>query len=308
MITEDQGLLMLRRANPVPETEIDAEVSDVRLHQAIEQRGSEVTQLSTQEEETPKRNRTSLAWLAAAAVVVLIGAVIILFSQGVEEPPPATDVVPTTVAPPTTTALPSTTVAESALADIPVWLGRGDGQFTPPKSKIPYAFTNAEGWNSFSVTTSEERFSVCPGVPGSNSFSKCHLASVSIHFLDYETIEETRDFLATFDGAELGEEQQIEIDGASGIRFEFTHEIAPLVGQVQGALEVPEAVGQGNDSTPLGQGPLGRSIVSIVDVDGVVVTLVFQGFDVSRGAAEDGFSTYKDDGLGIIDSIIWGTP
>ncbi|MGD2059666.1 MAG: hypothetical protein PVF87_02255 [Acidimicrobiia bacterium] len=112
MITEDQGLLMLRKANPVPETETEDQVVDVRLHQAIEQRSSEVTQLSTQEKETPKRNRTSMAWLAAAAVVILVGAAIIFFNQGAEEPPPATDVVPTTVAPPTTTPLPSTTDGE----------------------------------------------------------------------------------------------------------------------------------------------------------------------------------------------------
>jgi hypothetical protein len=312
VITEDQGLLMLRRANPVPEAEIETDVSDVRLHQAIEQRSSEVTQLSTQKQETPKRNRSSMAWLAAAAVVVLVGAAIIFFNQGAEESPPATEVVPTTVAPPTTTAPPSTTVPESALADMPVWLRSGNGQWVPAQSAIPFAFTNTDDWNSLGTALNEERFTICPSTED-GAFSLCNLASVAVLFLEPETIEETRDLLASFEGAELGEEQPITIDGAPGIRFEFTHDVASVSEQVQGEIPVPAAYvsdlggSPGSRLTPLGEGPLGRSIIFIVDVDGVVVTLSYQGVDTARGAAQDGFDTYQESGLAIVDSIIWGT-
>lgn len=303
VISEDQGLLMLRNANPVPETETEAAVIDAALHLiAVEQRSSEVTQLSTQQQETPKRNRTPVGWLAVAIALVVVGVAIVILNQGAEEAPIATDVVPTTL------AQPSTTVVESALADIPVWLGSGNGQWIPARSKIPFAFTNADDWSSANLSQTEERFSLCPTAPG-EAFSMCNLASVAVLFLEPETVDETRDFLAAFEGAELGEEQPITIDGASGMRFGFTHEVPPLVGQAQGDLAVPAAVkSTGTEQTPVGQGPLGQSVISIVDVDGVVVTLAFQGVDISRGAPEDGFETYKESGLDIIDSIIWGNP
>jgi hypothetical protein len=304
VISEDQGLLMLRNANPVPETDREAADIDAALHLvAAEQRSSEVTQLSTQEQETPKPNRTYMGWLAAALVVVLVGVAILILNRGAEEAPPATEAVSTTV------AESSTTVVESALSDIPVWMGSGNGQWTPARSKIPYAFTNDDNWNSFNLALTDERFSICPPAPGGDRASLCNLASVAVLFLDFETVDETREFLASFDGAELVDEQPVSIDGATGIRFEFTHEVPPLVGQTQGDLDVPVAATDGvSGQTPIGQGPLGRSVVSIVDVDGVIVTLSFQGFDVSRGGVEDAFATYRDDGLGIIDSIIWGNP
>lgn len=303
MKTQDQVWAALIESNPVPDVDVfGRENMDDATHLATLQKGSsEMTQLSTKEEETAQRSR-SMAWLAAAVLVVLVGVAVVLLNQGDEEAPTATD------PPPTTLAQSSTTVIESALSDIPVWLGRGNGQWTPAKSRIPYAFTNAEGWNSFHQSATEERFSLCPGIPEDATVSACNLAAVSVHFLDYETVDETREFLASFEGAELVDEQPIAIDSAPGIRFEFTHDVPPLIGQVQGGLEVPAAVDMGNDISPLGHGPFGRSIVSIVDVDGVIVTLVFQGSDVSRGAPDNGFATYKEDGLGIIDSIIWGNP
>lgn len=137
----------------------------------------------------------------------------------------------------------------------------------------------------------------------------CNLASAAVLFLEPDTVEETRDLLASFEGAQLGAQQPITIDGAPGIRFEFTHEVPPLVGQAQGDLSVPSAVETtATERTPLGEGPQGRSVVSIVDVDGVIVTLTYQGVDTSRGALEDAFETYKEAGLAIIDSIVWGSP
>lgn len=319
VISQDQGLLMLRNANPVPETEAEPADIDAHLYHTLEQRSSEVTQLTTQEKETPERTGRSMAWLAAAAIVILIGAAIVFSIQGNDEIPPATDVVPTTLAPPTTTAppttaeLPSTTVVESALADIPVWLRSGNGQWVPAQSAIPFAFTNAGGWNSLHTALSETRFTICPPTEDGAS-SLCHLASVAVLFLEPETINETRDLLASFEGAELGEEQPITIDGATGIRFEFTHDVTAQSEQVQAELNVPAAYvsdlgasGTGSRATPLGQGTMGRSIIAIVDVDGVIVTLAYQGVDAALGAPQDGFNTYRDSGLAIIDSIIWGT-
>jgi hypothetical protein len=268
----------------------------------LEQMSSEVTQLSTQKPETPKPNRTSMGWLAAAFVAVLVGVAILILNQEGEETPPATEVVSTTL------GQSSTTVIESALSDIPLWMGSGIGQWTPARSRIPFAITNGDNWNSFHLVLTDERFSLCPSHPGGGQSSLCNLASVAVLFLGFETVDETREFLASFEGAELVDEQPVSIGGATGIRFEFAHEVPPLVGQTQGDLNVPVAATDGFSLTPIGQGPLGRSIVSIVDVDGVIVTLAFQGIDVSKGGAEDAFSTYKEAGLGIIDSIIWGNP
>lgn len=306
MITEERVMATLANSNPVPDIEnIDlVQVGSASYLATLGQRSSEVTQLSTEKQKTPKPNRTSIGWLAAAFVVVVVGVAILILNQGVEETPPATEVVSTTLAQST-----STTVIESALADIPVWLGLGNGQWTPVKSAIPFAFTNDDSWNSTNQLLTEERFSICPPLPGGGAGSICNLASVSVLFLDYGTIEETRDFLASFEGAELGEEQPITIDSASGISFEFTHDVPANVGQAQGDLAVPAAVkSTATEQTPLGQGPLGRSVIFIVDVDGVVVTLAFQGDDTAQGAPQDGFNTYEESGLAIIDSIIWGNP
>lgn len=303
VITEDQGLLMLRDANPVPELQKDPVSVDAALHLIAQDQGSsEVTQLSTKDKDAPKRDRNRMGWLVAAAVALVVGVTVIVLNQGTEEPPPATSPVPTTI------VQPSTTVVESALADIPVWLRSGNGQWQPAMAAVPFAFTNADGWNSLEVALSDELFTICPASPD-GSFSMCNLASVAVLFLEPENVDKTRDFLASFEGAELGEEQSITIDGAEGIRFDFTHDVPPLVGQGQGELSIPAAVvGTGTERTPLGEGPLGRSIISIVEVDGVVVTLSFQGVDSGLGAPQDGFDTYRDEGLAIIDSIIWGTP
>lgn len=305
MKTQDQVWAALVEANPVPDVDVfGRDNMDDATHLATLQQGSsEVTQLTTKQEEKEQRGRGPVILLAAAVVVALVGVAIFLLNQGGEEAPTATDPVPTTVAEQTTT------VVESALADIPVWLGSGTGQWKPATSAIPFAFTNADDWNSLNMALTEERFSICPSPSDGPRFSMCNLASVAVLFLDYETVDETRGFLSTFEGAELGEEQPITIDGASGIRFEFTHEVPPLIGQAQGDLAVPAAVDSGSSElTPLGEGPLGRSVISIVDVDGVIVTLSFQGRDTSRGAPEEGFDTYRESGLAIIDSIIWGSP
>lgn len=317
MSIENEVMALFEEGNPVPDLDaLESATVDAAVYLVtLEQRSSEVTQLSTQEPETKKPKRTAMMrWLAAAVFVAVVGVALVIASQGTEKAPPATDVVTTTLAQPTTTlAEPTTTVAESALADIPVWLRSGNGQWVPAQSAIPFAFTNADGWNSLGTALTEERFTICPSTED-GAFQFCNLASVAVLFLEPETIEETRDLLASFERAELGEEQPITIDGAPGIRFEFTHDVASISEQVQGEIAVPAAyvsnlgASAGDRVTPLGEGPLGRSVIFIVDVDGVVVTLSYQGVDTARGAAEDGFDTYQESGLAIIDSIIWGTP
>ena len=312
MKTQEQVWTVLIESNPVPDVNaFGRENMDDATHLATLQKGSsEMTQLETRQEEDQRR-RGPILWLAAAVLVAVVGLAVLILNQGTEEPPPATNPVPTTLAPPTTEAAPTTTVAESALADIPVWLRSGNGQWVPAQSAIPFAFTNTDGWNSVGTALTEERFTICPPTEDGR-FPLCNLAIVAVLFLEPETIEETRDLLASFDGAELGEEQPITIDGAPGIRFEFTHDVASVSEQVQGEIPVPAAyvenLGSGGARlTPLGEGQLGRSIIYIVDVGGTVVTLSYQGVDTARGAAQDGFDTYREPGLAIIDSIIWGT-
>jgi len=324
VITEEKGVMMLAGANPVPQLDlVDVDVEAAMYLATLEQRSSEVTNLDTKQAEPTSPKRPLGPWLIAAAAAVILGVAIVLVTSNSETAPVATtptptsvvDAAPTTIsgqtettsAPTTTLGQSSTTVIESALSDIPLWMGSGIGQWTPARSRIPFAITNGDNWNSFNLVLTDERFSLCPSPPGGGQFPLCNLASVAVLFLGFETVDETREFLASFEEAELVDEKPISIGGATGIRFEFAHEVPPLVGQAQGDLNVPVAVTDGFGHTPIGQGPLGRSIVSIVDVDGVIVTLAFQGIDVSKGGAEDAFSTYKEAGLGIIDSIIWGS-
>lgn len=57
------------------------------------------------------------------------------------------------------------------------------------------------------------------------------------------------------------------------------------------------------DQYPLG---MGQSVVSIVDVDGTTVTLVYQGrTGGSPSDIVDGYGTFMEEGLAIIDSIVW---
>ena len=106
-----------------------------------------MTQVDTKQTQEERPRRSSLI-AAAAVVLIIVGTAVFLLTRPSEETPVVTDAVPTTAAAPTTTALPSTTVAESALTDIPVWLGSGNGQWVPARSVIPFAFTNSDNWNS----------------------------------------------------------------------------------------------------------------------------------------------------------------
>ena len=135
--------------------------------------------------------------------------------------------------------------------------------------------------------------------------SNCINASVSVLRLDRGNIEATKEFLSSLEGAELREEVPVTIGGADGIRFRFTHDISPIIGQFQGDLGVPAAVDLASEKIPIGVGPLGTGLVSIVDVAGETMTIVYQGHDASKGAVQDGFNTNMQEGLQIIDSIIW---
>ncbi len=208
----------------------------------------------------------------------------------------------------TTTTDPSTTTeSASALSGIPVWLGRGEGQFVPVKAAVPFAFTAVGGWNSAGgVFNTEDRFTICAPVADAPSASGCPWGSVSVVRLGQGDIEATKAFLAAVEGAELSNEEPVDIGGAEGIRFTYTHEVRGTPGgQAQGDIDAPVAVDSGNEKMPIGFGPLGTGIVSIVDVAGETMVVSYQAYDASRGAVDDSFNTNLEEGLQIIDSVIW---
>jgi hypothetical protein len=147
----------------------------------------------------------------------------------------------------------------------------------------------------------ETKFAICgPDVAGPiGRRSACFRASaVAVFLLEPDTVEDTRAYLGTFPGAEITDVAPVSIDGAEGVRFSFTHTLIPH--------SMPEG---GFDGLPYWQHesqeiPLGgdESIVSIVDRDGTVVTLVYQGRAVREPTA---FESNLEEGMAIIDSIIW---
>ena len=230
----------------------------------------------------------------------MAGLALILLNQRTEEPPAGST--PTTV-----TDSSPTTAAASALEGIPVYTGLGSGQFVASLSVAPYAFTLPEGWNDAGQT--EDRLTLCPDAPEELVVGDCIEAIVAILRLNLGSVEQTRDYLAGLDGAQITDVEVVAVGGAEGIRFGYTNEIAAKFGgQVQPDLDVPLAgVGEDNSQSPIGHGRTGRSIVTIVDVAGETMTLVYQGQDPSRtGGSRDAFSDNREEGLAIIDSIVWG--
>lgn len=303
---------MLGQANPIPNLD-DYELDD--LGSATLARLE--AQMSASEAPATIESRFDAGRLAliAATIVLLAGVAFVLLRQGdgstvVTDPKPDTTVAETssttTTTTTTSTVAPPTTAAVSALDDIAVWLGAGDGQWTPAQASVPFAFTTVGGWNSANVWNTPERFTICVPQANSPARSRCIDGSVSVLLLDEGDVESTRDFLLTFDGAATTDEEPVTIGGATGIRFRFTNDIQGTPGgQVQGDIGVPPAVDYGSEQIPIGVGPRGAGIVSIVDVGGTTMTIVFQGEEAARGAPEDGFNTYMAEGLKIIDSILW---
>lgn len=319
MITEEEAAYLLSEANPVPSLE-GYELDDVgpaEFLSLVRQRRSPAAgslgQQSTDGADAPMDGgKLGLVRVAAVVVVLMGGLALGLRLQDSDGstvavgPEPSTTVgsAPSTTAP--STSVPATTAPASALGGIPVWFGGGDGQWVPARASVAFAFTAVGNWNSKHVWNTPDRFTICVPADGSLRNSRCIDGSVTVIRLDQGDIEATKEFLSSFEGAELRGEEPVTIGGADGIRFRFTHEISPTPGgQFQGDLGVPSAVDSGNEKIPIGVGPLGTGLVSIVDVAGETMVIVFQGEDASRGASENGFNTNMGEGLQIIDSIIW---
>jgi hypothetical protein len=313
MIDEEEAARLLREANPIPNLDdyepqiIDRSASPVLLDEVGMQAAGHAG-----------KRRQRLLWAAAAVVVLLGGLAIAFLSQDRDQTTMVVDSVPTTTTKPPTTAKPPTTTttaapttsttteASSALSGIPVWPGRGDGQWVPARASVPFAFTAVGNWNSSNVANTEDRFTICAPVDDRPTLSGCPEGTVAIVRLGQGDIEATKAFLASVAGAELTDEEQVVIGGAKGIRFTYTHEVRGTPGgQFQGDIEAPLAIDFGSEKMPIGFGPLGKGLVSIVDVAGETMVVSYQAYDADSGAVTDGFNTNLDEALEIIDSIIW---
>ncbi|NNC79102.1 MAG: hypothetical protein HKN94_03020 [Acidimicrobiales bacterium] len=312
MISENEAALLLAEANPAPD--VDAfdldDVGPVDYRFLLEE--AEASEIA--HDESAGADGKHLPWLAAAVVVLVVGLTtwallrdgdgsIVTIDSG---PTTTVELVTSTSTAPTTTAVPATTVAASSLSGIPVWLGSGTGQWIPAQASVPFAFTAMGDWNSSQLWNTEDRFAICVPQATSRTRHNCINGSVSVVRLEQGGIEATKELLSSVDGAIVSDEEPATIGGAEGIRFLYTHAISPTPGgQFQGDLDAPIAFTDGNQQTAIGVGPLGTALVSIVDVAGETMTVVFQGEDASRGAIEDGFHTNMEEGQQIIDSIIW---
>lgn len=295
-------MTLYAEVNPVPSVDelgLVAE-SPTEYLATLDARSSEVIQLKTREDQSTDRMRPVMPWLAVAVLAIVAGVAIVLMTDDesadvVDTPPPTiVESAPTSLATPTTVA--------DKLADYPVWIGNGPGLFKAAVSPVPYAFTVPAGW--WSGGQAEDRLAIF-----SPPEAAAPAALVAVLKLEVGTVDETRDYLATFDGAVVGDSDEASLGGAEGIRFEFTHEV-PINepgGGFNPDLPVPPvAVNELGGQIPLGEGPLGRSIIWIVDVAGETMVVAYQGKDLDRGSLNDGFNDHLEEGMVIIDSIVWG--
>lgn len=120
--------------------------------------------------------------------------------------------------------------------------------------------------------------------------------------LDQGDVAQTQEFLGQLPGAQIAHVEEYTVGGAEGVRFEVSHDVGVASGGTQ--LDRPSiGVTQIGDQYPLG---IGQSVVTIVDVDGTTVTLVYQGSTGgSPSEIANGYETFMDEGLAIIDSIVW---
>jgi hypothetical protein len=302
--TQDQIWIALIEANPVPDVDVfGRENKEDATHLATLQQGSsEMTQLSTkQQEETGKRNR-SMAWLAAAALVVLAGVALLLFNQGAEEAPVATDPVPTTVAEPvpttapeatpTTQPTPTTTVdpAEAEWEAIPLGvfdLEVGQQYRSSPSGFIaPFAYTvprydEAEGRRLIRAFDSPEFvIFACEGSSG----EECG----EVFVLDprVATVEEAVESTTSRPGASFTEPTPIDVAGAEGVTFDAS-------------LDEPGSA----TLHPMSNGFDQIGILQGERVKGYFVDVAGQPVGIFVIAPETG--PFPDEAQALIESIVW---
>lgn len=304
MSNETRLLALFQEANPVPdEHAMETDVKPAAYLATLEQRSSEMTQLDTRPKRTSEQRRGRLLLVAAAAAVVL-GVAIVILTQANEERPVVTNPPVTTLVVPTT----EPEVALDPLADFEVYTGRGSGTFTAPQSTVPFALTVSDGWIGHNDGT-PARLTLCIPVPDQD-FEACliqgGLAEVAILQLDLGTIDETREYLASLDGAVLGSVEEVNVGGADGIRFEYQNQVPSWPSNVT-QPPFPVVATTGCCKVGIGFGIYGKSVVTLVDVAGTTMTLVYQGESTDRGHPYlNGFEDHFDEGMAIIDSIVWG--
>lgn len=296
MSDESRVMALLEEGNPATDVG-DAEWLEITAPAylaTLSTRSEEMTQLKTPERQRSSSKTTTMQWLAAAIAILVIGTTIVILSIGDDESPAATTLGERS---PTTMPTPST-VVDPLLEGVPTWTGQGvPGTYQPLFFEVPFVFTMpTTDW--VTGTQEPQQWAVCSPNPGSNCFER---SAVAVFVLDRGDIEQTQAFLSTFPGAEITGVEETDIGGAEGVRFEFTHDLEASSGiGVPDFGEVPSFTFNVHE-VPLGAG---RSIVNIVDVGGTVVTVVYQGRTVSLGDPTP-FDEELDDGLAIIESIVW---
>ena len=312
MTNESHVMALLEEGNPATELGDNAwsHLDAAAYLATLQERSSEMTELKTralEKRRDPGTERRRPRWvpvLVATVLALIVGTGLMLTSGSSDESPVVTQPPPTTTEVPTTTEIPTTatTAVESRLAEVPIWLGRGDpGTYQPMRFEVPFGFTLADGgWET--GVDSETMFAICgPDVPGPvGARSACFRASaVAVFLLGHETVADTETYLGTFPGAEISDVESISIDGAEGVRFSYNNDLSPHSNPEGGFDGYPWWLHE-TQEIPLGAD---KAIVTIVDVEGIVVTAVYQGRAIAEPTA---FDTNLAEGMAIIDSIIWG--
>ena len=134
----------------------------------------------------------------------------------------------------------------------------------------------------------------------------CIGAAVAILQIGKGDVNQTKEYLASLDGAEITGIEDAVFGGAPGIRFEYTNElVANQGGQIQADIDAPLVwVSQQNEQYPIG-GTVNRAIVTVVDVGGQTMTVVYQGLAAVGPDGDDAFDRFLEEGISTINSIIW---
>lgn len=294
MTSEKQAVVLLAAANPIPDEEsLDLDSVTAQLTE-LTHGSSDMTQLSTKQEDKQDRKARPLIWLAAAVTALLLGAVLLLTNRASEEIPPATDPVPTTVAEPvpttapettpTTQGAPATTIdrAEASWQAIPLPIFGFDagGQYRTGDFFVPAAYTVPDAsWER--MIESVEYLWLCKEP---DDVGNCQ-AAVWLFDPLASSVDEAVDSLTSRPGPTFSEPEPVEVGGASGRTFQVAagqephilHEFSNAFDQI--ALHIGDQ----------GQG-------SVLDIDGTSIGIYLF---TSQGGES------LDEAQAIVDSIVW---